>query len=108
MKPARGTLFCKPVKTAESLAGSSIVLLDDTRERWVGQQAEVVAVGPPGICEDVEDCSRWHFYGDGTEPKHNVGVLAGDWVLVEPRMFVEVAEGLWALPQDSVLAVLAP
>ena len=43
MIPARGLILLKPVQTAETFAGSPIVLLETTRERWTGFQT------PPAI-----------------------------------------------------------
>ena len=124
----------RPVRTAETFAGGSVVLLEETRERWVGQQAECVAVGAPALCEDP-DCDRQHGYSPQRPPSlfagagpqgaralaagwlpptdpdclwfHPAEVKAGDWLLVEPRHFTEITDGLWALPQESVLAVLS-
>lgn len=120
MNPARGLVYCRPVCTSTTFAGGVIELLEDTRERWVSQQAEIVSVGALEVCEDA-DCDRYHVYdslpvaeGDTVYtfiPKdrtHLFHAKAGDWVLVAPRQFTEVEDGLWALPQDSVMAILRP
>ena len=104
MTPARGLVYLRAVRTAETLAGGRIVLTQNVRDQWTGQQAEVVAVGALERCEDW-DCEREHT---GPQREHEFYVRVGAWVLVEPRGFVEVTEDVWALPQRAVLAVLQP
>jgi len=108
MIPARGLILLKPVQTAESFAGSSIVLLETTRERWTGFQAEVVAVGEFPFCEE-DDCEREHWTnGPGLSKLHHCTLEPGDWVLTEPRQFVELADRQWLAPQDSIIAKIIP
>lgn len=104
MKPARGLITLKPITTEESFAGSTIVLLDSTREQWTGSQAEVVAVGELPICEE-DDCEREHWSSvTGRYKLHPCELEAGDWVIVTPRISVELDDKLWVVPQEAVLA----
>lgn len=104
MTPARGLVLLRPVQTEETLAGGRITLLEDTRAKWTGMQAEVVATGELAICED-DDCEREHWInGTGLQKLHPCALQPGDWVIVEPRMFTEVGDKQWLAPQDSVLA----
>ncbi len=109
LTPARGLVFVRAVKTAETLAGGRILLTQNVREQWTGQQAEIVAVGAPAMCED-EDCDRPHMrdFEDGIERErmHITHLKAGDWVLVTARSYIEVTPDVWAVPQDHVLAVI--
>ena len=100
----------KPITTAETTGG--VVLLEETRARWTGQQCEVVAVGKEEMCED-EDCERQHDYavkcgdvGYGP-PFHSCSISEGDWLLVRPRCFVLTdEENVWVCKQSDVLAKL--
>src|ERR1051326_18446 len=78
LQPMSGLCFVKPITTAETLSGGSIVLPESYRARVTAQQAEIVAVGPPGRCDELEDCERPH---------------AGDRHLVDPR----IVPGAWVL-----------
>ena len=94
-------LLVKPVETQESWG--PIVLLEETRQRWVGMQAEVVAVGAWEWCELQEDCEREHDF-TWCHPSY---VKAGDWLLCRPRCFVATdVENVWVCKQSDVLAKL--
>lgn len=107
MIPSRGLLKVKPVETAESLPGSAILLVADARARMTANQCEVIAVGAFAACDD-EDCLRPHAVIDATLiHAHNIGV--GDWLLVEPRSYLDGPEPErreWFVHQDKVLAIL--
>jgi co-chaperonin GroES (HSP10) len=105
--PARGLVLLKPVETEERFAGSRIVLLDSTRERWTGQQAEVVAVGKRQRCVS-EDCERHHDVQTGEGLYHPMPVEPGNWVLVEPRQYVELEDQRWVVPADSIIGRIVP
>lgn len=100
MRPLPGRLLVKPVETAETLHGGKIILPDSVREGWVIGQCEVVAVGPPPVCQD-EDCARVHL--DGCHPL-SPALKPGAWILAKPRKFVETPEG-WMLHQDDVVGI---
>ena len=109
MQPSRGNLLVKPVETQESWG--PIVLLEETRQRWVGMQAEVVAVGEPELCADYEECPRWMHGQWGLEENapliHICEVKKGDWLLCRPRCFVATdVENVWVCKQSDVLAKL--
>ncbi len=61
MRVARGLVLVKPVQTEETVAGGAIVLPSAVREGIAAYQCEVVAVGPPEICEDKK-CQRPHDF----------------------------------------------
>lgn len=103
-RPARGLLLVCPITTAETLGGGMILLTENTRQLWTGNQGEVVAVGELAICED-DDCEREHWInGTSLRKLHPCALEPGDWVLVEPRQFVELEDKQWLAPQDSVIA----
>lgn len=121
LAPARGKLLVRPVETPESLPSGKIVLTAATRKDLTAQQAEVVAVGAPPICdhppktpEDVWDCERPKEAHGLEFPDyavtwwtHPTSAIPGDWVLLAPRCLVETDEpNLYVCSQDDVLAVL--
>jgi len=102
--PARGLLQVRPIRTEERFPGSAIVLLESTRERLTAQQAEVVAIGPEEVC-DNDDCERQHLLtGTGMTQLHPCDLEAGDWILVEPRVELELEDGTRLLRQAHVVA----
>ena len=104
VQPARGLVYVRPIRTAEQLGSGRIALLDGTRAAWTHQQAEVVSVGRPDLCVDV-DCARPHrTEADRWNWVHPCRIATGDWVILEPRSQVDVEDGLWAIRQDQVLA----
>jgi len=107
--PARGLVLVRPIETPDSLPGSPIVLTEKTRTDWTAGQMEVVAIGAPSICEDV-DCERPHdqaHYAEGLPREHRRPCGEGDWVLMRHRSLIEThQDGLYAAHQDDVLAVL--
>lgn len=101
MHPSRGHILVKPIETQELVGG--IVLLEETRQRWVGQQCEVLAVGEPETCDFWKDCERQH----DVTMHHLVSVSAGDWILVRPRSYVATdVDKQWIVKQSDVLARL--
>jgi len=91
----------RSVETPESLPGSRIVLTPQTRTDWTAGQMEVVAIGAPAACQDV-DCERPHAAGS-----HPLDAQRGDWVLVRHRALLETdQEGLFACHQDDIYAIL--
>ena len=103
MTPARGLLQVRPVRTEERFPNSMIVLLESTRERLTAQQAEVVAVGPEEVCED-EECERQHLLtGTGMTQLHVCELEPGDWILVEPRVELELEDGTRLVRQAHVV-----
>ena len=104
MKPARGLLQVRPLRTEEHFPGSAIVLLESTRERLTAQQAEVIAVGADEVCDD-DDCVRQHWLtGTGMTQLHVCELEAGDWILVEPRVEFELDDGSRLVRQAHVVA----
>ena len=107
-RPARGLVYVRPVETAESIPGGRIILTEATRQNMTSCQAEVVSVGAPAYCSDV-DCERphgWLSY-DITSRWHATVVQRGDWVIVMHRSLTEThLDGLFCCNQDEVLAIL--
>ena len=104
MRPSRGLVLVQPVTTADTLAGGRIILTENTRQAWTGFQAEVLAVGEPTRCDD-DDCERDHWLtGNQLHKIHACFLKPGDWVLTEPRQFVELADKQWLVPQEAVIA----
>lgn len=101
MIPARGLCLLRPVQTQETMGGGKIVLLENTREKMTFLQAEVVSVGEPALCED-DDCERDH--GTGPTKLHPCSLQPNDWVLVEPRQYVELTDREWLAPQEAIIA----
>lgn len=105
MKPARGLLLVRPVHTAETFAGGRIIVPDHAKARLTAWQCECLAVGDQEVCED-EDCARQHVDGEHPCPVH-----PGDWLVVQPRTFVDtyaLREDVWVVRQDNVLAIVRP
>lgn len=112
MIPARGRVLVRKVETPESLPGAKLLLLQDTRETLTAQQAEIVSVGPPAICEN-DNCERPHPITGHLGRKwynqfHDFRGKPGDWVLLAPRSLTEGPDGCYFVWQDDVLAVLTP
>jgi len=96
----------KPIITVEKWG--PLVLLEETRQRWVGQQCEVVAVGDAEYCED-EYCERYeHLRTERNDYRvHYIAFSMGDWLLCRPRCFVATDEpNVWVCKQSDVLARL--
>ena len=108
VRPARGLLLVRAVRTEERFPGSTIVLLESTRERLTGQQAEVLACGELEFCDD-DACEREHWTNaTGLRKLHPCDAVAGDWILVEPRSFVSTdTEGVWLVRQAHVVGRLS-
>lgn len=119
MIPARGLLQVRPVETAESLPGSRILLTPDTRDRLTANQCEVIAVGAFAVCDD-DDCERKHRLVCEHDPAqcsgatcgdlrvHEHDAVAGDWLLVTPRSFIDGPDPErkeWFVHQDAILAI---
>ena len=105
MQPSRGNLLVKPIETQESVGG--VVLLEDTRQRWSGQQCEVVAIGKPAYCEDGDCGSAAHVGIAGEGGIHLMELRVGDWLVVRPRSYVATdVDKRWVVRQDDVLARL--
>ena len=93
--PLGARVLCREPLTDESLLGSRIVLLDDTRRRITANQGEVVAVGPGSYDED--QC----FVPMDPSLKPGAWILHRAWARVEtddPELFIVAA--------DDILAVL--
>lgn len=111
MRPARGTLLVRPVETANTFIGGSIVIPDIAKQRLTAHQCEVVEVGAKEICEDA-DCERDHVeegWIEGAMAHPSYGLQRGDWLLVRPRCYVDMDDPtghLRLIRQDDVLAVL--
>lgn len=116
MSPARGRCLVRRVETAESFAGSKIVLPDVVREKIAAQQVEILAVGAAAYCDD-DECNRLHqvqwkrkpITGDRPSRVHVFTGRAGAWALLAPRSLVECGDDdTYLVQQDDVLAVLTP
>jgi co-chaperonin GroES (HSP10) len=105
LRPRAGKLLVKRVETNDSAPGSTIVLLEDTRNKMTSGQFEIVAIGEPANCNN-EDCERWH--AKGSLRRHRVDVQVGAWVLMSPRSGVATDDSSLLLASfDDVLAVLS-
>ena len=107
MIPTRGKLIVREVRVDTRFAGGRIHVPDTAIEKLTALQAEVVSVGPLGACA-ARRCDRAHVY-DGAERVHPCEVSAGDWIIVQPRAFIETDEPERrerVMAQDDVLAVL--
>lgn len=82
--PARGLAFIRHIETAETYAGSSIIIPVQTRDNVAKQQFIVVSVGNYERCEDIEECNRPHTKAG--EHKHRLEV--GDWVVCRNRSWI--------------------
>jgi len=117
MTPARGRVFVGPIAPAETLLGGRIVLPASARETLAANQAEVLAVGADGWCEDFENCSRppechgsvSNVYGVGrAAATHVVDLQIGDWVVLRPRCLQDTdVPTVQCCHQDDVLAILS-
>ena len=104
--PSRGRVYVRPVETAESIPGGKIILTEATRQNMTSCQAEVVSVGAPAYCSDL-DCERPHGWlsRDITSRWHQTVVQRGDWVVVAHRSLTEThIDGLFCCFADDVLA----
>lgn len=95
----RGVVFVKPIETAETVTGGKILLPETYRQRLTAQQAEVVAVGPPGLCDEPEDCERPHPHPIDQR------LVPGAWVLCAKWSYVGVREKLFAVRHEDILGV---
>src|ERR1043166_550995 len=102
LQPMSALCFAQPITTAETLSGGSIVLPESYRARVTAQQAEIVAVGPPGRCDELEDCERPHA-GD----RHLVDprIVPGAWVLCAKWAYVAIEDKLFAVRHEDILGV---
>ena len=123
LTPMRGVCFVRPIETAETLPNGRILLPEAYRQRLTAQQAEVVAVGPPGLCDEPEDCERPHcgiagtlvtrdvavrgLRAKGYRPTHPVDprVVPGAWVLCAKWAYVGVREKLFAVRHEDIIGV---
>ena len=81
LKPARGRAFIRHIETAESYAGSPIVIPAQARDKVARQQFVVVSVGDYEFCEDSDECPRPHT----KKGEHKHRLMQGDWVLCRNR-----------------------
>jgi co-chaperonin GroES (HSP10) len=107
LRPRPGKILVKRVETDDSQPGSTLVLLEDTRNKMTSGQFEIVAVGDIAYCTS-DDCERQHKYISGRQPVHPFECTIGAWVLMSPRSGVATDDSSLLLASfDDVLAVLA-
>lgn len=121
IRPARGVCLVRRAETEETIPGGKIFLPADTRQKMAAYQIEVIAVGPPDICEN-DSCLRDHDEAWGSSPggspalkyrAHKVPEFLepGAWAIVRPRSFVPASHedpGLFFVRHDDVFAILLP
>lgn len=111
MTPARGTLLVRKVETEDTLPGGKVIIPESLRENLIPNQAEIVAVGLPELCDD-EECERAHgiTWRDGPQLRcHDHDLYSGNWIILKPRSLAATHEdGLYSVSQDAVLAVVRP
>jgi hypothetical protein len=82
--PARGLAFIRHIQTAETYAGSPIVIPEQARDRVAKQQFVVTSVGDYERCDDPDECNRPHHRG----LFHKHRLMVGDWVLARNRSWM--------------------
>lgn len=97
--PLSGIVFVRPIETAETLPGGKILLSEAYRQRLTAQQAEIVAVGPPGPCDKPEDCERIHPHPIDKR------LVPGAWVLCAKWAYVGVRDKLFAVRHEDIIGV---
>ena len=98
--PSRGLAYIKHIKTAETYAGSPIIIPEPARDKVSAQQFEVVAVGNYEICEDPDECRRHHT----KRGEHVHRLEEGDWVLVRNRAWLSTPDpDVFVVRQDAIL-----
>ncbi len=97
MTPARGVTELRRVQTDERIG--SLIAPQQARERITAQQFEVVAMGEAEVCEDVDDCERPHEGSCHPNPP----LREGDWVLVQPRSWIDSPTGTVFVSTDAIL-----
>lgn len=111
LRPARGLLTVKPVRTQETFAGGRIILTENERKTWAQWQMEVVDVGFPTVCEKPAKCRRPHNWWPNSEAWHYIDfrLTPGAWVIIRPRSIVDTGseEKLYLVKHEDVLGVFA-
>lgn len=112
MKPARGLVLVKPVEADDHLPGGVILIPQPIVDRMTLHQVEVVAVGPPSICETPRKCERrheWNCKARGSVAFHAVDarLKPGAWVYLRPRSLVDASQDarLYFVRHEDCLAV---
>lgn len=101
MTPAPGISRLRRIATQEMIG--SIIAPEQARDRLTCQQFEVVAMGAPEVCEDLDECNRIHGEGDThLQPE----LPTGTWVLVSSRSWVDAPDGTVFVRTDAMLGVL--
>ena len=104
--PARGLILLRAVQVEPHLPGGRIHLLDTTVENMVMGQAEIVAVGPPPIPDDPDDCEE-PLDADGQVILDD-RLTPGAWVLVNPRAKLATdVDGEWLVLWSDVVGVFS-
>lgn len=108
--PAPGLALIRRIQTAETYAGSAIIIPEQARDKVSAEQFEVVSVGVPEPCDD-EDCERAHRtvepFVDGCSPEvvHPCDLEPGDWVLCRKRSWMATPDpDIFVIRCDDVLA----
>ena len=100
--PARGRAFIRHVTTAETYAGSPIIVPAQARDKVAKCQFVVVSVGDYEVCEDPDECPRPHYKGRF----HMHRLQIGDWVLVKHRMEIITPDpDVFVVNQSDILGV---
>lgn len=94
MRPAPGWCLVRLVETAETYAGSPIIIPANVRDRVARNQVEIVALPLHDARCDDPDCPRPHPH---PLPQH---LRLGDWAITTPR-------ALMALPDHQDLFLCA-
>lgn len=100
--PRAGAALVRPIQTAETLAGGSIILTSNVRDSMTANQMELVAMGPPPEREPDDDPDLLVL------DRQLQGLAAGAWLVVKPRTWIELdsTHALFLLPQEAIVAVL--
>lgn len=86
MRPAPGWCLVRLVETAETYAGSAIVIPDTVRERVARNQVEIAALpAHDTLCYDA-DCDQSHPHPLPRE------LRVGDWALTAPRSLIALPD----------------
>lgn len=99
IRPRSGSALVRPVRVADRLPGSAIILVPQTVEKMTAQQVELVAMGPPPERDDVEP-----FHADLDACLQSLP--EGSWLVVKPWTALEATSETLFIPQDAILAVL--
>ena len=108
--PAPGWCVVRLTQTAESYAGSKLVIPETVRDRVARNQVEIVGLPKTGsICRDT-DCERPHTEHTPLDVRHTLpkALQTGSWCLTEPRSLVALPDthDQYLMSLDAIWAIL--